>query len=570
MNQKNKMIEDYIINISNQVNSQYNRLIDEDKISRAIEMFSNSNDDFETEIIPKIDKLAQEVIDNYLKKQEENQRRTMLENINKNINSEFFIEMLRKNWNNNHSIGSLGNLIGELYIHHIINKDGFGFKHYMTEVEKLYYQLSERKISPENFELQRSKLIASVIANKLGVDTQNITQDTMLKVKNYFLQEYVANGYVSHSFPEAYYDSITQNGLIATTDERPEKPQEIQEIQDIFMNKGVVSPMGAYPYYGGSGIYYEHDFTKIFKHATHSPEWFNWFTSSDHTTTYHDKIEKSPYILRSEIDCRRNINDLCANAGLSIEETKKVVQFYEKQYSNFSSPKLNVALISKKTVGKNNISDVAPQDLDLFGTISHVLKDGSRQYTEHNGNVYDGTINPTELGVSVIPNASNYIKTVEYHRETKEHLINPDSNLAILQNVNDNKNRLVSTMIPKVEKAKEIIMNKKKQNNQQNENTKNIQIKKASIVEHEHNNFAKRSQSEIQVSQQIKEKNQVIKQKKAQQQLNKPKVKTLTQSSSNSGSTGSKGFTNVIILSLIVSFVCGALFMIVYMLIKGI
>lgn len=78
--------------------------------------------------------------------------------------------------------------------------------------------------------------------------------------------------------------------------------------------------------------------------------------------------------------------------------------------------------------------------------------------------------------------------------------------------------------------------------------------------------FAKRSQSEIQVHQQIKQKNEMIKQQKAQQQLNKPKVKTLTQSS-NGNSSSSKGFINVITLSLIVSFVCGALFMVIYMLI---
>ena len=83
--------------------------------------------------------------------------------------------------------------------------------------------------------------------------------------------------------------------------------------------------------------------------------------------------------------------------------------------------------------------------------------------------------------------------------------------------------------------------------------------------------FTQRSQSETQIHQQIKQKNQMIKQQKAQKhQLNKPKVKTLTQSSSNSGFTGSKGFTNVITLLLIVSFVCGALFIIVYMLIKGV
>lgn len=82
--------------------------------------------------------------------------------------------------------------------------------------------------------------------------------------------------------------------------------------------------------------------------------------------------------------------------------------------------------------------------------------------------------------------------------------------------------------------------------------------------------FSKRSQSEIQVHQQIKQKNQIIKQQKLQKkQMNKTKVKTLTQSSSNGSSTGSKGFANVITLALIVSFVSGALCMIVYMLIKG-
>ena len=51
--------------------------------------------------------------------------------------------------------------------------------------------------------------------------------------------------------------------------------------------------------------------------------------------------------------------------------------------------------------------------------------------------------------------------------------------------------------------------------------------------------------------------------------MNKPKVKTLSApSSQGNGTSGNKGYTNVITLSLIVSFVCGALFMIVYMLIR--
>lgn len=80
--------------------------------------------------------------------------------------------------------------------------------------------------------------------------------------------------------------------------------------------------------------------------------------------------------------------------------------------------------------------------------------------------------------------------------------------------------------------------------------------------------FSWKSNSEAMAYSQIKQKNQIIKQQKAQQkQMNKPKVKTLTPSSQ--GGTGSKGFTNVVLLSLIVSFVAGALFMVMYMLLGG-
>ena len=139
-------------------------------------------------------------------------------------------------------------------------------------------------------------------------------------------------------------------------------------------------------------------------------------------------------------------------------------------------------------------------------------------------------------------------------------MLNPDSNLAVLQNAEKNRNRLVPSMSSKVEKVKSEIMNKKKDKNR---------IQAQSQQTNKQEAFSRRSPSEIQVSQQIKQKNNMIKQQKAQkQQLNKPRVRTLTKSSLNSSSTGSKGFTNVITLSLIVSFVCGALFIIVYILIK--
>ena len=67
INEKNKLIEDYIIDISNQVNSQYDGIIDDERIKRAIEMFKDSPEDLETEIIPKIKELVQDGVANAIK-----------------------------------------------------------------------------------------------------------------------------------------------------------------------------------------------------------------------------------------------------------------------------------------------------------------------------------------------------------------------------------------------------------------------------------------------------------------------------------------------------------------------
>ncbi len=80
MEEKNEYIKQYIKNISFQVNNKYGKeLIDEEKISYAVDMLINSKDDLETEIIPKINKIVddfiefQQQIEKMMKKFEEDQ-----------------------------------------------------------------------------------------------------------------------------------------------------------------------------------------------------------------------------------------------------------------------------------------------------------------------------------------------------------------------------------------------------------------------------------------------------------------------------------------------------------------
>lgn len=129
------------------------------------------------------------VVLNKMEQKKLDKEKMMLSNIEKNINSTFFINILRNNWNKNHSIHSIGNLIGELYIHHIIHKDGFDFEKYITQINELYTHLEERQISPQNFEVQRSKLIATVIADKLKIDyIKEIKEKDIETVKKLFLK----------------------------------------------------------------------------------------------------------------------------------------------------------------------------------------------------------------------------------------------------------------------------------------------------------------------------------------------------------------------------------------------
>ena len=86
--------------------------------------------------------------------------------------------------------------------------------------------------------------------------------------------------------------------------------------------------------------------------------------------------------------------------------------------------------------------------------------------------------------------------------------------------------------------------------------------------------FTHRTQSEVQIYQQIKQKNQIIKEKKMhQKKINRPKVKTLKRvpkkgNMTSSNSSGNKGFANIIILSLIVGFSCMTLFIVFYIMIS--
>ena len=123
-------------------------------------------------------------------------------NINNALKSDFIIQMMKRNWESSRSIGVLGNLFGEVYTHMIIHKDGYGFEYYMNQMEDLYSKLGTKQIDMEQFDTEKAKVISAVIASKLGIDTsKELSNEEEKAIKDFYLNEFIKNGYVSHSFP---------------------------------------------------------------------------------------------------------------------------------------------------------------------------------------------------------------------------------------------------------------------------------------------------------------------------------------------------------------------------------
>lgn len=701
MNQKNKMIKDYIANIANQVNSQYNGLIDDDKISRTIKMFSNSNEDFETEIIPKINKMVQEVIDNYL------EFKRQIEEMIKSREVEQFDELAILDLNTDKNGVFLSQqqidllMITELqskeqikeYIETMCGQ--FPYKNVEDIIENY-----ESIITPEQLEQAKRTLFEKYQASIIDYISNSQMSDAekarvkleRLGINGQELEmclEQVSQGKINETFiylGQKYgNDFITKLNRTMNDDFDNVKSvsyEEMKSLSDLISRDKSIDTIimatgtfnnSVYPSLNGN-VFDPFLTKKALQYCANHDIHMRYHTLFDQSRVEqllnqgkglkdHDQIlAEMKSFVQVSMQYIEKYNRQLSDGSMLINEVEIFNELVEKNKDNKNAPyemiwekyfgitseelascfdglkkpngveymynetTLTESPFKRQKVEEtlNKIINANPNLIDRFGDQMHLSDEdiitkqgrdnlqetaqmikriqdkkiyvgGREKYiktecTEHDfhftkpflKNVNTMQQNGQKVYLwQVKRKMQDYIsKTytssgVNFERSTYWSLFGKNDHNLVRANksiVKENRKRkeegkkekpLINTMsaglIPDGKKFSNI-KSLKSNNKQQKQLTQQEKL----------NPFSKRSQSEIQVHQQIKQKNQIIKQQKAQKkQMNKPKVKTLTQSTSNSSSTGSKGFTNVVTLSLIVSFVCGALFMIAYMLIKG-
>lgn len=695
------MIKDYIANIANQVNSQYNGLIDDDKISRTIKMFSNSNEDFETEIIPKINKMVQEVIDNYL------EFKRQIEEMIKSREVEQFDELAILDLNTDKNGVFLSQqqidllMITELqskeqikeYIETMCGQ--FPYKNVEDIIENY-----ESIITPEQLEQAKRTLFEKYQASIIDYISNSQMSDAekarvkleRLGINGQELEmclEQVSQGKINETFiylGQKYgNDFITKLNRTMNDDFDNVKSvsyEEMKSLSDLISRDKSIDTIimatgtfnnSVYPSLNGN-VFDPFLTKKALQYCANHDIHMRYHTLFDQSRVEqllnqgkglkdHDQIlAEMKSFVQVSMQYIEKYNRQLSDGSMLINEVEIFNELVEKNKDNKNAPyemiwekyfgitseelascfdglkkpngveymynetTLTESPFKRQKVEEtlNKIINANPNLIDRFGDQMHLSDEdiitkqgrdnlqetaqmikriqdkkiyvgGREKYiktecTEHDfhftkpflKNVNTMQQNGQKVYLwQVKRKMQDYIsKTytssgVNFERSTYWSLFGKNDHNLVRANksiVKENRKRkeegkkekpLINTMsaglIPDGKKFSNI-KSLKSNNKQQKQLTQQEKL----------NPFSKRSQSEIQVHQQIKQKNQIIKQQKAQKkQMNKPKVKTLTQSTSNSSSTGSKGFTNVVTLSLIVSFVCGALFMIAYMLIKG-
>lgn len=369
--------------------------------------------------------------------------RLMIENIKRELYSEVIKKAIQKFWKKTHSLYVISIIIGEIFTYYSINKNGIEFDDYLKDMCALYdetidfekydYKSLKKKyknisnifdeviLDTEIFKIKRAKNIAKSIARKLKIEKEldefNEQDKNLIKLE--FIENYVKEGFVIHSFHSALKPSIISKGL--SSNERVWNNEEIMKLGEIFFEKGAFGALGGYNYYNGQGLYFEHNYRKLYSHAIYSPEWFNFFTSSNHLTGFPD-IERAPFALRNYAACKQNVLDLCQNTQLNNNQLSIVLEMFEKYYKMFESKKTTVAIIPKKLVDKDKINSDIVKGKDFIETIIYLLDDNNNEYKEHFGNVYSSNISCLQIDLIDLPNLDNYINITEFDRETPEEL----------------------------------------------------------------------------------------------------------------------------------------------------
>lgn len=482
--QKNDLVMEYIIKLTNEIHTKYNWTFEQEKIDKAFNQFKDSDKDIET-IFLEIDNIAKQAEDNiktYLIRKDskkiesiariaksffgtiisdESIDRFILQNFDnleklndkdfsiycvkemakyRNYNVEVnhdvpqmiqsifqnkkFIEIASNILSNESTLGEHsksiidGAFMGQNLVrtqefisfitkYIIIHKE-------MYKIEELFDKLSSVNLNELNdndiSKLYNNILIES-LKEKLNLSDVN-SNESKVQIANYIYKNYITEGYCFQGINGLYKQDVLKCGL--TTEFSNNNADILKEIDEIFEKHGLekiflskLEETADAPYY-----YLTDDMGTAYHYSYHNPEYFSYFVATGNNMT-DAEYDKMAYYMRNYESCKNNLQKLCSNYLLDTEETKKVIECYDRLWNQIvvENKPNDIVMIQRKLVNCDNVSFDLNMGMNINEIVTKLLS------STHQTNIQYDKIPAEKIDVVDVPQLSKLYKKGEMTKE---------------------------------------------------------------------------------------------------------------------------------------------------------
>ncbi len=233
--------------------------------------------------------------------------------------------------------------LGIVIEYFIINTDGNNVETFQERIKGIHFD----RLHPEDEDSLQSAIYMSVV-ERLGFKEPLNKLDEKV-VFDYFVENYIKNGYFFHGFNGTFEDVIREKGL--TPDERLWDTEDLKAITEIGTKHGKPMLLGWHSINSEGKIFFDAHTKNMYRYAVASPEWFAHFVAEgNHVEPTGDN--KKVFYTRNYDKARANVVQTCRDMALDPEEESRVMAFFEKYWKLLaqekSKPKL--ALIKRTAI----------------------------------------------------------------------------------------------------------------------------------------------------------------------------------------------------------------------------
>lgn len=482
--QKNDLVMEYIIKLTNEIHIKYNWTFEQEKIDKAFNQFKDSDKDIET-IFLEIDNIAKQAEDNIktnlIRKDgkkiesiariaksffgttisDESIDRFILQNfdnLEKLNDKDFSIYCVKKmaKYRNygvevNHDVPQIiqsifqnkkfikiasnilsnestlgehsksiidGAFMGQNLVrtrefisfitkYIIIHKE-------MYKIEELFDKLSSVNLNELNdndiSKLYNNILIES-LKEKLNLSDVN-SNESKVQIANYIYKNYITEGYCFQGINGLYKQDVLKYGL--TTEFSNNNADILKEIDEIFEKHGLekiflskLEETADAPYY-----YLTDDMGTAYHYSYHNPEYFSYFVATGNNMT-DAEYDKMAYYMKNYKSCKNNLQKLCSNYLLDTEETKKVIECYDRLWNQIvvENKPNDIVMIQRKLVNCDNVSFDLNMGMNINEIVTKLLS------STHQTNIQYDKIPAEKIDVVDVPQLSKLYKKGEMTKE---------------------------------------------------------------------------------------------------------------------------------------------------------